>query len=189
MRFFPFFRKKKLTFLILKSEFHLLVLVSLSRGFRLLLSSYGRFFVKFLLAKIADNAVAGTLSLETAQRAFNVFVLSDFYRRHSFLTFLCRPRLIFTFSIIAISSLSVKPFYAVFSPFSKIDAKNLFPTYFAHTVISPSAVPSVFPFRFPQISACFPPARVRIGIRAYIDFHPGFAPERQNPRLYKISFR
>ena len=66
-----------------------LIFVSLSCSFRLLLSSYGRFFVKFLLAKIADNAVARALSLEAAKRAFNVFVLSDFYRGHSVLTFLC----------------------------------------------------------------------------------------------------
>ena len=83
---------------------------SLSCRFRLLLSSYGRFFVKFLLAKIADNAVARALSLEAAKRAFNVFVLSDFYRGHSFLTFLCLPRLFSTTLIIATFFRSVKLF-------------------------------------------------------------------------------
>ena len=87
-----------------------LVFVSLSCGFRLLLSSYGRFFVKFLLAKIADNAVARTLSLEATKRAFYVFVFTDFYRGHSFLTFLCLPRLFLTPLIIATFFCSVKLF-------------------------------------------------------------------------------
>ena len=60
-----------------------LVLVSLSGGFGLLLSSHGRLFIKFLLSQITDDAVAGALSFETAQCAFHVFVFSDFNRRHS----------------------------------------------------------------------------------------------------------
>ena len=61
-----------------------LVSASLTSGFRLLLFSYGRFFVKFLLSKIADNTVAGAFSLKTTKRAFHVLVLSNSYRRHTF---------------------------------------------------------------------------------------------------------
>ena len=72
------------------SSFVFLVSASLTSGFRLLLFSYGRFFIEFLLSKIADDTVAGAFSLETTQCAFNVFVFSDSNRRHSFSTLLCR---------------------------------------------------------------------------------------------------
>ena len=61
---------------------------SLSRGFRLLLFSHGRLLVMFFTAKISDDAVAGALSLETAQRAVDRFVFSDSDRRHPFSTLL-----------------------------------------------------------------------------------------------------
>ena len=60
-----------------------LVSASLSSRFRLLLSSYGRFFIEFLLSQIADDAVARTFSFEATKCAFNVFVFSNFNRRHT----------------------------------------------------------------------------------------------------------
>ena len=71
------------------SSFVLLVSASLTSGFRLLLFLYGRFFIKFLLSKIAEDTVSGAFSLEAAKRAFNVFVFSNSYRRHSLFTILC----------------------------------------------------------------------------------------------------
>lgn len=68
------------------------LVLSLSCRFGLFLSSYGRLFIKFLLAKIADDAVSGTSSLESAKRAFYVFVLADFNGRHFLFTCLC-PKL------------------------------------------------------------------------------------------------
>ena len=66
------------------NSFVFLVSASLSGSFGLLLSSYGRLFIEFLLSQIADNTVAGAFSLETAQCAFNVFVFTNSNRRHSF---------------------------------------------------------------------------------------------------------
>ena len=65
-------------------SFVLLVSASFSSCFGFLLLSYGRLFIKFLLSKIADNTVAGALSLETTQCAFNVFVFTNSNRRHTY---------------------------------------------------------------------------------------------------------
>lgn len=77
-------------------SFVLLVSASLSSRFRFLLFSYGRLFVEFLLTKVADDTIAGALSLETAQCAFNVFVFPYFYRRHSFQPPFAKTRLMIT---------------------------------------------------------------------------------------------
>ena len=71
-------------------DFLSLISASFSCRFRLLLSSYGRLFVKFLFTKITDNTVAGAFSLKTTKRAFYVLVFSYFNRGHSFFTNLCR---------------------------------------------------------------------------------------------------
>ena len=98
------------------SSFVFLVSASLTSGFRLLLSSYGRLFIKFLLTKIADDTIAGAFSLETAQCAFNVFVFTNSNRRHSFFTILCLC--VNSYSvIITIQKAYVKDFYGVFKAF------------------------------------------------------------------------
>ncbi len=61
-----------------------LVSASLSGSFGLLLLSYGRFFIKFLLSQVTDDTVAGAFSLKTTQRAFYVFVFTYSYCGHSF---------------------------------------------------------------------------------------------------------
>ncbi len=94
----------------------LLVSASLSCSFRLLLSSYGRFFVKFLLSQIADDAVSRAFSLKTTKCAFHAFVFSDFNRRHSFSPSFA-DAFIEYFVIIAIPTFYVKSFFAVFTTF------------------------------------------------------------------------
>jgi len=93
-----------------------LVSASLSCRFGLLLSSYGRFFIKFLLSKITDNTVAGAFSLKTAQCAFNVLVFTNSYRRHSF-----SPSFAIAFNdyfdIITIPRRAVKSFFGFFATF------------------------------------------------------------------------
>ena len=98
------------------SSFVLLVSASLTSGFRLLLSSYGRFFIEFLLSKIAEDTVSGALSLEAAKRAFNVFVFSNSYRGHSFSPSFAAAFIDYSV-IIAISPFSVKSFFSVFATF------------------------------------------------------------------------
>ena len=94
--------------------FCVLVSASLTCRFGLLLSSYGRLFIEFLLSQIADDTVAGAFSLKTAQCAFNVFVFSNFNRRHVFSTLLCRCVYFDYYAIIATSKVYVKSFFAVF---------------------------------------------------------------------------
>jgi len=98
------------------SSFVLLVSASLTSGFRLLLSSYGRFFIEFLLSKIADDTVAGAFSLKAAQCAFNVFVFTNFNRRHIFQPSFA-DAFIFYSVIIAKQEFSVKSFFPLFSTF------------------------------------------------------------------------
>ena len=95
------------------SSFVLLVSASFASRFRLLLSLYGRFFIKFLLTKIADDPVAGAFSLETTQCAFNAFVFSDFNRRHAFSPSFANAVIDYPV-IITIPIFSVKSFFAVF---------------------------------------------------------------------------
>ena len=98
------------------SSFVFLVSASLTSCFGFLLSSYGRFFIKFLLSKIADDTVAGAFSLETTQRAFYVFVFTNSYCGHSF-----SPSFAYAFidyyAIIAIPPFYVKSFFGVFATF------------------------------------------------------------------------
>ena len=94
----------------------LLVSASLTSGFRLLLSSYGRFFIEFLLSQIADNTVARAFSLKTAQCAFHVLVFSDFNRRHLFSPSFADAFVVYPV-IIAINANDVKLFLRVFRPF------------------------------------------------------------------------
>ena len=101
------------------SSFVFLVSASLTCSFGFLLSSYGRFFIKFLLSKIAEDTVAGALSLETAQCAFYVFVFSYFNRGHSFHLPLPMPYLLLRYY----SNLQILC-QAFFHGFS-----NLFPNY------------------------------------------------------------
>ncbi len=89
-----------------------LVSASLTSRFRLLLSSYGRLFIKFLLSKIADDTVAGAFSLETTQRAFYVFVFTNSYCGHSFSPSFANAFIDYS-AIIAISLFSVKSFFGV----------------------------------------------------------------------------
>lgn len=55
---------------------------SLSCRFRLLLSSYGRFFVMLFFTKIADDTVARAFTFESAKRVVERFVFSDSDSRH-----------------------------------------------------------------------------------------------------------
>ena len=55
---------------------------SLTSGFGLLLSSYGRFLVMFFFTKIADDTVTRTFSLKSAKRVVERFVFSDSDSRH-----------------------------------------------------------------------------------------------------------
>ena len=112
------------------SSFVRLVSASLSGSFGLLLSSYGRLFIKFLLFHIADDTVAGAFSLKAAQCAFYVFVFTNSYRGHTF--HLPLP-LHYSFYpvIIATKKQSVKSFFAPFStffrffPFFRLHRKNM----------------------------------------------------------------
>ncbi len=65
-------------------SFVLLVSASLSGSFGLLLLSYGRLFIKFLLSQVTDDTIAGAFSLKTTQRAFYVFVFTNSDRGHLF---------------------------------------------------------------------------------------------------------
>ena len=64
-------------------SFVVLVSASLSSCFGFLLLSYGRLFIEFLLSQVTDDTVAGALSFETTQCAFNVFVFTNSNRRHT----------------------------------------------------------------------------------------------------------
>ncbi len=100
------------------SSFVLLVSASLTSGFRLLLLSYGRFFIEFLLSKIAEDTISRAFSLKTTKRAFHVFVFSDSNRRHSQFTILCQ-RISFYSVIITGNEGYVKLFFTLFKPFYK----------------------------------------------------------------------
>ena len=99
-------------------SFVLLVSASLSSCFGFLLLSYGRLFIEFLLSQVTDDTVAGALSLETTQCAFNVFVFTNSNRRHTCFHHPLPMRFLNYLNIIARKKGIVKPFFALFLYFS-----------------------------------------------------------------------
>ena len=61
-----------------------LSVLALTSGFRLLLALYAGLFIMFALTNFCQDARAGTLTLETLERAFQRFVLVDMNLRHLF---------------------------------------------------------------------------------------------------------
>ena len=99
-------------------SFVLLVSASFSCCFGFLLLSYGRLFIEFLLSQVTDDTVAGALSLETTQCAFNVFVFTNSNRRHTCFHHPLPMRFLNYLNIIARKKGIVKPFFALFLYFS-----------------------------------------------------------------------
>ena len=57
-------------------------IAAFARSFGLLLSPYGRLFITFLFAEVAEDVVFLALSLKTLKSAFQRFVFTDSYYGH-----------------------------------------------------------------------------------------------------------